>query len=290
MRITLNLATRPFADQGPILKRLRIAMGVLALLSVALLLGLRALHNKADAARARAHSLDGAIASVTQEQHRYINMMKEPVNARLLAQTVALNKIFDEKAFSWTLAMENLETVLPGGVQVSTLEPVREKNGQITLHMRVIGPRDKGVEFVSNLEHSRRFLMPRIVGESSQSNGNPGQQLEPVSDTNRFSFDLLAEYNPPSPDEIKEAAKTANKRAAAAAEAPQERPRRAAPVGRVPGRRPYQRRESGGPEPGAPKRGRLQPREMHPQASSPFPAPSTQKPNPDGYPHPGGPR
>ena len=31
MRVTLNLATRPFADLGPAIKRLRIGMGVLAL-------------------------------------------------------------------------------------------------------------------------------------------------------------------------------------------------------------------------------------------------------------------
>ena len=30
MRITLNLATRPYADQGPALKRLRIGMAALA--------------------------------------------------------------------------------------------------------------------------------------------------------------------------------------------------------------------------------------------------------------------
>jgi len=58
MRVTLNLATRPFADQGPMLKRLRIAMGALALLSIGLVLGLRALHSKADAARL--HALPGS--------------------------------------------------------------------------------------------------------------------------------------------------------------------------------------------------------------------------------------
>jgi len=141
MRITLNLATRPFADYGPALKRLRIGMGILALVAVCLLLGLRALHQKAEQARAREHSLDGDIARVNAERQGYQAMMQQPDNARLLASADALNKLFDEKAFSWTLAMENLETVLPGGVQVSTLEPVRAKDGHITVRLRVIGPR-----------------------------------------------------------------------------------------------------------------------------------------------------
>lgn len=202
MRITLNLASRPFADIGPILKRLRIGMLVLILVSCGLALGLHALHRKAEEARARVHSLDGSIAQATAQRAEFVSMMKEPDNARLLAETKTLNTLFDEKAFSWTLTIESLETVLPGGVQVSTLQPAREKDGSITLHMRVVGPRDKGIEFVRNLEHSRRFRLPRIVNESAQSTNLPGQGVQPVSDTNRFSFDLLVGYNPPTPEEI----------------------------------------------------------------------------------------
>lgn len=205
MRISLNLATRPFADAGPTLKRLRIGMLVLLLVSGGAALGLRAVHKEAEAARATAHSLDGAIARVSAERQGYVNMMQEPDNAKLLAETKSLNTLFDKKAFSWTLTIESLETVLPGGVQVSTLAPTRAADGHISLHMRVIGPRDKGIEFVRNLEHSRRFLMPRIVGESAENANGPGQNMQPVSDTNRFSFDLVADYNPPSPEEMKAA-------------------------------------------------------------------------------------
>jgi type IV pilus assembly protein PilN len=207
MRITLNLATRPFADFGPAIKRLRIGMGVLALIAVCLLLGLRALHQKAEQARAHEHSLDGQIASISAERQRYQAMMQQPDNARLLTQAEALNKLFDEKAFSWTLAMENLETVLPAGVQVTTLEPVRAKDGHITVRMRVVGPRDRAVELVRNLEHSRRFLEPRIVGENSETTSGPNQRVIPVSATNPFNFDLLAEYNPPTPEEARAARK-----------------------------------------------------------------------------------
>jgi hypothetical protein len=38
------------------------------------------------------------------------------------------------------------------------------------------------------------------VGENSaQTNSGPGQPLEPVSASNRFDFDLLAEYNSAAP-------------------------------------------------------------------------------------------
>jgi type IV pilus assembly protein PilN len=203
MRITLNLATRPFADLGPAVKRLRIGMGVLALLCLLLGFGLHAIHQKAEAARAREHSLDGQIGRITQERQSYQDLMRQPANAQVLRQAAVLNKLFDEKAFSWTLAMEDLETVLPGGVQVTNLEPARAKDGHITLRLRVLGPRDKAVDLVRNLEHSRRFLLPRIVGENAEGSDRPGQRLEPVSVADRVEFELLAEYNPATPGERK---------------------------------------------------------------------------------------
>ena len=245
MRIAINLATRPFADLGPAIKRLRIGMGILALVALALGLGLHAVHNRAEQARERERALDTRIASVTQERQNYQNLMDRPDNAQLLKQADALNRLFDEKAFSWTLAMENLETVLPRGVQVSTLEPVRAKDGHITLHLRVVGPRDRSVELVRNLEHSRRFLQPRIIGENSESTNLPNQRMEPVSESNRFTFDLLAEYNPPTQEEARAASKMANNQHESAESAS---PANATPSSSAARRTPYS-----GPRPEGPR-------------------------------------
>ncbi len=211
MRITLNFATRPYADLGPVIKQLRVTMAVLAVVALGLGLFLHALHSKAETARARNHSLDSQIARIVQERQGYQQMMQQPNNAQVLAKVQALNHIFDEKAFSWTLAMADLETVLPARVQVSNLEPARTKDGHITLHMRVIGPRDRGLELVSNLEHSKRFFLPSIVGENTESAQGPNDALEPVSMSNRVNFDLLAEYSPSTLEERKAITKPAAK-------------------------------------------------------------------------------
>jgi type IV pilus assembly protein PilN len=202
VRVAINLASRPFADIAPALKNLRVAIGVLVLVCAALLLGLHFVHGKAEAARAREHSLDGQIAKVRQEQQQYQATMLQPDNARTLQQSENLNRLFDEKSFSWTLAMEDLETVLPAGVQVNTLEPT-VKDGQISVRLHVLGPRDKDVELVQNLEHSRHFMLPRIVTESAESTGAANQRPEPVSASNRVDFDILADYNPGVPEERK---------------------------------------------------------------------------------------
>lgn len=244
MRITVNLATRPFADLAPALKRLRITMAVLAGLCILFGIGLYLFDRKAETARMRDHSLDGQIARVQTERSAAQAMMHEPANAHVLTQAEALNQLFDQKAFSWTLAMEAMETVLPGGVQVTSIEPQRDKDGHITVHVRVVGPRDKSDDLVANLERSRRFLEPRIVGETAESTNGPLQRQEPISASNRFEFDLLADYNPPSAEE-----RVANERTAAKAEqkersskptgAPRHETRRAPAVARPGGRQPY---------------------------------------------------
>lgn len=224
MRITLNLATRPFADLGPAIKRLRIAMGALAVVSIGLGIGLHLVHDQAERARARDHSLDGQIARITRERQGYTALMQQPPNARLLVEAGTLNQLFDEKTFSWTLAIEDLETVLPGGVQASSLEPVRAKDGQITLHLRVIGPRDREDELVNNLEHSKRFLLPRIVSENAETKEGANQEMQPVSASNPFNFDLLAEYNPATAGELAEAEKHAAKTEKAHQASPRSKP------------------------------------------------------------------
>jgi type IV pilus assembly protein PilN len=219
MRISVNLATRPFADLGPALRRLRIAMGALAVAALGLWLGLHLLHGRADKVRAQERTLDASITKYNQERQVYRNLVAQPQNSAIIDQAAALNALIDKKGFSWTLAMEDLETVLPGGVQVTTLEPiVDKKDGHVSVRLRVVGPRDKSVDLVANLEHSRRFLQPRIIGESTETTAgsNPNAPMEPVSASTRETFELLADYNPATPAEREQMKKAKHTEAAAA--------------------------------------------------------------------------
>jgi type IV pilus assembly protein PilN len=227
------------------MKRLRIAMIVLAVFSLAALGVLHLVHSKAEAARAREHSLDGAIAKINAERQGYEAMMAQPKNAQFMTEVDELNDLFDDKAFSWTMAMESLETELPGGVQVTQIEPQRSKTGQITLRLRVVGPHNLADDLVKNLEHSRRFQSPRIVGEEAESANNPNSKtIEPVSVSNRYNFDLQAEYVPPTEAELatdRKKQKALEARSNVEESAPQPAPmtpNRVPPSRRTPGRVP----------------------------------------------------
>jgi type IV pilus assembly protein PilN len=201
MKISVNLATRPYADQGPALKRLRIGMGVLALVLCLLGLGMLHFHQAALKMQAQEDAVKASIAKIQHEQLGYEAQMQQPANARVLQQAEFLNKLFDEKSFSWTAAMEDLERVLPGGVQVTAIEPMRSKEGRITLHLRVSGQRERSVSMLRNMEKSQRFSSPRISGENAENTAG-GNSLQ-VQDSGRVSFDVLAEYNPATLEERK---------------------------------------------------------------------------------------
>ena len=203
MKVTLNLATRPFTDLGPAIKRLRIGMGILAGLCLLSLIGLHLFDSQAAAARATEHSLDGDIAKQQAVRQNAQAYMQQPDNAQLLRQAQFLNDRFAEKAFSWTLAMEAMETVLPAGVEVTSIEPQRTKEGQINVAIRVLGPHNESVDLVRNLERSRRFIAPRIDNEAAESSNNPNARMQPpVSASNEFEYELFAGYNPPSAEEL----------------------------------------------------------------------------------------
>jgi type IV pilus assembly protein PilN len=277
MRISLNLATRPYADIRPALKRLRIAMAVLVVLGLGFGLGLRAFHQQAEEARATQQLVQSKIDALNQERQGYQDLMRQPANDTLLKQVTALNQLFDEKTFSWTLAMEDLETVLPGGVQATTLEPVRDP----TLKLRVVGPRDRAVDLVENLEHSKHFLLPTIVGESTESTGGPGERLEPPSASTRVNFELLAQYNPAVTEDRKAQKKQENEKPAAGEHTRQSAPPpHAAPAS--PGQRPIQQPN---PDSGPRTLNRLSPR----PALNPIPNPNPAL-NPKSNLQPGGPR
>lgn len=208
MRVTLNLASQPYVDVRSILKRLRVLMLVLAVLAVPLWFLLRAERGQAATATARVRAMQNNVRRLEQQQQSYQALMQQPQNAAVLTQSEFLNGLFRHKAFSWTATMTDLETVLPTGVEVLSIDPEVAKNGSVVIHLRVSGARDRAIELVRNLEKSRHFVSPRLTGEAlaqtSGQNTNPNAPVQPVSASTAVNFDILAAYRPLSASEDKQ--------------------------------------------------------------------------------------
>jgi len=204
MKITVNLATRPFIELRPIFLRLRIFMGVLAVVAVGALVTSHILQRKLDVAQAQINTVRAKVAAAQDEKRRNEQRMREPQNAAVLARAHFLNALFLRKSFSWTAIMMDLETVLPAGVQVTSIEPEPTSDGDVMIRLRVSGDRDRAVQLVRNLERSKRFLAPRLTGEATQAK-ETGSQGNGVNANglagSGVEFEILANYNPLPPGE-----------------------------------------------------------------------------------------
>lgn len=195
MQITINLATRPFADVRPLLKFLKRTVIVLGCANVLVGLLVCLAHSSRNSSRAQAHALDRIVASQSEELLKYKSVMQRPENVILADRTNALNQLFDEKTFSWTLLMLNLEGDVPTDVQLASIQPVRAKDGSISLRFHVIGPRGRIIELLANLEKTPCFVLPRVLGENAQE--DPGTKVPPhaLNETSVEEFEVEAGYD-----------------------------------------------------------------------------------------------
>jgi type IV pilus assembly protein PilN len=148
--------------------------------------------------------------------------MKQPDNQAVLERSQFLNALFTRKSFSWTAVMMDLERVLPPGVQVTSIDPVISKDGNLSIRLRVTGDRDRAIQLVRNLEKSQRFVAPRLGGETAltvdKANAigrGPAPGVRNVSAGpdqvfgNGVEFEIYSDYNPlpPAPERIERTVK-----------------------------------------------------------------------------------
>ena len=167
MRISINLASRPFVELRPLLARLRLLMAVLALLAAGLGVGVHVLAIQARQAGAQMDAIKARTSAIQARTAAAQTKMRRPENQGVLERSQFLNTLFASKGFSWTGVMMDLERVLPAGVQVTSIDPTISKEGVISIRLRVTGDRDRSIQLVRNLERSQHFVSPRLAGESA---------------------------------------------------------------------------------------------------------------------------
>ncbi len=201
MRITINLASHPYVELRPVYTRLRLWMLVLAVLVVPFGWLLHIEKQRAAAATAHVRAMQTRVDQLQRQQQSYQALMRQPQNAAVLDQSDFLNNLFRQKSFSWTATMTDLETVLPAGVQVQSIDPQMSPDGHVTIRMRVTGQRERALDLVKNLERSKHFASPRLAGEALATSGQGNQPMPVSASATDVNFDILADYRPLPGDE-----------------------------------------------------------------------------------------
>jgi type IV pilus assembly protein PilN len=196
MKISINLATHPFVELRPLFARLKLAMGALVVVAIALGFWLHQVNLRANAEQAQIDALQSQTDALQTERKNNEARMRQTQNQAVLERSHFLNDLFASKSFSWTSVMMDLERVLPPGVQVTSIEPVIAPDHEVSIHLRVTGDRDRVVEFMRNLERSQRFRAPRPANETAQAQDRSG--VVPVAQNGGagVEFEILSGYNP----------------------------------------------------------------------------------------------
>lgn len=199
MKISVNLASHPYVELRPIYARLRTWIVILALLGGALWYLYRNDRTQAQEVEAQVSGVENHVRELEREQQNYQALMQQPKQASILEQSGFLNGLFQHKAFSWTATMTDLETVLPAGVQVLSIDPIVGPDGHVTIRLRVTGDRARALELVRNLEKSRHFAVPRVAQETLAMQSGAGS-VQAVSTSTAVNLDILADYRPLTPE------------------------------------------------------------------------------------------
>jgi type IV pilus assembly protein PilN len=218
MRISVNLASRPFVELRPFFARLRIIMAVLVVVAIALGVVMHFEHKKLVVAEAQMDAVRRRTVTAQEEKLRNEARMRQPANAEVLSRAHFLNELFLRKSFSWTAVMMDLETVLPTGVQVTAIDPSITVDGDVVIRLRVSGDRERAIQLVRNLERSSRFVNPHVSAETTQTKEQASLAAASGAPPGGVEFDILANYNPlpaESAAAVKGTAKTAPAKGAA---------------------------------------------------------------------------
>jgi len=192
MRLNINLASQPYEDSRQFWTYWGTGLALLALTTV--LLVFLAVNGFIEGSRDRQQlaKLKTQLAEFDHERSQAEAMLNQPQNRIVRDRSRFLNNLFERKAFSWTLAFEQLEQVMPAHLHVVSIHPGISADNNLELRLVVGGEtREQALDLVRKMENSKHFKQTHIESEkfAELENGNSGN-------TDRVQFDITAFYVP----------------------------------------------------------------------------------------------
>ena len=176
MRIGVNLASRPYEDEGQFYGRWGTALVLVALFTAFMIAASARHYVNSQKSWASAREAQSKLAQLKKEQAEAEQILAEPQNRGTRDTSQFLNGAILRKSFSWTRLMEDLEKVMPTGIRVVSIAPVVEQRNRFILKLDLQGEsRDSAIELLRNMEKSQHFRSSRLTEESrGASNSSTG--------------------------------------------------------------------------------------------------------------------
>jgi type IV pilus assembly protein PilN len=191
MRLNINLASQPYEDSRQFWTYWGTGLALLGLTTVLLLV--LAVNGFIEGSRDRQQisKLKTQLAEFDREKAEAQAMLNQPQNREVRDRSHFLNELFERKAFSWTLAFEQLEQVMPAHLHVISIHPGISADNNLELRLVVGGEtREQALDLVRKMESSKHFKQTRIDSEKFESPENSNSNKDHVE------FDIDALYVP----------------------------------------------------------------------------------------------
>ena len=177
MKVRLNLATSPLESK----RRFTVSasgIGSLAILAFFLLSWNAYSVWRADKfIRARQTSLENQIATLQQQRQVLAAFFDQPETVKRRQRAAYLNALIQQRAFPWIKIFMDLESILPEGVRVVSIEP-KLSGDNVQLRFIVGALTDEGkLKFLKTLEKSPEFSHIELLNESNASRQDQGDRV-----------------------------------------------------------------------------------------------------------------
>lgn len=191
-----NLSTRPFYND----RLVSVAIAVVALVVVALTLinmtRLFTLSSYRTAAGQRLESNQQEAARIALEAQALQGGVDRPTLVRLAGSTREANRLIDQRTFSWTGLLAQLEDTLPADVRLTAISP-RAELGVFRVSMAIVArDLDNIDEFIDALTDTGRFY---DVAPTEQRLAEDGSYRAVVEASHLPSRDTPAAPDAPQP-------------------------------------------------------------------------------------------
>jgi hypothetical protein len=188
MQLNINLASQPYEDSRQFWSYWGTGIALLALVTA--LLVFLAVNGFVEGSRDRQQmaKLKRQLAEFDLEKSQAQAMLNQPQNRTVRDQSRFLNDLLARKAFSWTLAFEQLEQVMPAHLHVVSIHPGISADNNLELKLVVGGEtHEQALDLVRKMESSKHFRQTRIDSEKFET----GNNINNNNDRVRFDIDAL---------------------------------------------------------------------------------------------------
>lgn len=190
MQLNINLASQPYEDSRQFWIRWGTGIALLTLATALLVFLAFTGFIEGSQDRQQIAKLKTELAEFDQQRNQAQTILNQPQNRIVRDRSHFLNELFARKAFSWTLAFEQLEQVMPAHLHVLSIRPDLSEDNNLELRLVVGGEtREQALDLVRKMENSKYFKQTRIDSERFETSDSRGN-------ADRVQFDISALYVP----------------------------------------------------------------------------------------------